>query len=70
MTKTLDVIDRYMKEHQPNVFEAGRKTKHVVPNVLDLGQHLVFQTGSLAGGDMDENIDQAVDEEDLAVEYD
>jgi hypothetical protein len=70
MAKTLAAIDRYMKEHRPNVFEPGREAKYIIPNVLDLGQHLLFNTGSLADADMDENMDQAVDEEDLAVECD
>jgi hypothetical protein len=48
MAKTLAVIDQYMKEHQPNVFKPGWEKKYIIPNVLDLGQHLVFNTGSLA----------------------
>lgn len=55
-----------MDQHKPNIHQAGRKALYRVPDVMDLGQHLVFNLGG-ASEDLDESINQAVDEEDLGV---
>jgi len=45
----------------------GRKTLHKIPDVMDLGAHLVFNLGG-AIENLEERADQQVEEEDLGAE--
>jgi hypothetical protein len=70
MEKTLAKMALYLHEHKPNWREAGQKSAYSIYDMLDHSQHLVFniQASSSLGITDDESIDQAVEEEDLAVE--
>ncbi|KAF8150232.1 hypothetical protein B0H34DRAFT_826645 [Crassisporium funariophilum] len=65
MSKSLEVARLYTNMHKPNTHQSGRKTLHSIPDVMDLGKHLVFNSGGMVD-DLDERADQAVEEEDLA----
>jgi hypothetical protein len=67
MFKTLAKTCLYMNEHKPNVHLAGRKAAYKIPDVMDLGQYLVFNLRGTAA-DVEEMVDQAIEEEDLAAE--
>jgi hypothetical protein len=69
MEKTLAKMALYLDEHKPNQRQAGRKSAHRISDMLDRGEHLVFNTQAYAGAMNDEGVDQAVEEEDLAVEF-
>jgi hypothetical protein len=69
MIKTLDMLGLYMSEHKPNIHQDNRKSIYRVPNILDRGENLVFNIGG-DSSEVEESIDQAVEEEDLTVEYD
>lgn len=58
----------YMEKYKPNIHCAGRGTLYKVPDVMDLGQHLVFNLGGAVGDLEEKGADQAIDEEDLATE--
>lgn len=59
----------YMGEHKPNTHLDNRKSVYKVPNILDHGESLVFNIGS-DSAEVEESVDQAIEEEDLMVEYD
>ena len=69
MEKTLAKIALYMDEHKPNQRQAGRKSMYRISDMLDRGEHLVFNIDTYSGLVEDEGIDQAVEEEDLTVEF-
>lgn len=63
------MLGLYMSEHKPNIHQDNRKSIYRVPNILDRGENLVFNIGG-DSSEVEESIDQAVEEEDLTVEYD
>ena len=69
MEKTLAKMALYMDEHKPNERRAGRKSTYCISDMLDRGEHLVFNIDTYSGMVEDEAIDQAVEEGDLAVEF-
>jgi hypothetical protein len=69
MEKTLAKIALYMDEHKPNERQAGRKSMYCISDMLDHGEHLVFNIDTYSGMVEDKAIDQAVEEGDLTVEF-
>ena len=69
MGKSLVKLALYLDEHRPDCRQPGRKSSHCIPDMLDRGEHLVFNTQLLTRTVDDDRVDQAVEEEDLAVEF-
>jgi hypothetical protein len=69
MEKTLAKMVLYLNEHKPNQRQAGRKSAYRISDMLDRGEHLVFNIQANSGTIDDEGRDQAVEEDDLAVEF-
>lgn len=69
MEKTLIKMALYLHEHKPNQQQAGQKSAYSISDMLYHGEHLVFNTQAQSGIVDVEGIDQAVEEEDLAVEF-
>ncbi|KAF5313897.1 hypothetical protein D9619_013000 [Psilocybe cf. subviscida] len=67
---TLKRTTDYMAEKKVNFYSPGRVAVFTVKNALDLGQHLVFNLGDVPDVDGEEQIDQAITDEDLEVEND
>jgi hypothetical protein len=67
LSKSLEMVRIYNTTHKPNVHQAGRRALYKVPDVMDLGQHIVFNLGG-AVEYLEEKADQAVEEDDLATE--
>jgi hypothetical protein len=61
------MVKIYTEKYEPNVHQPGRKAIYKVPDVMDLGQHIIFNLGG-AVGDLEEKVNQAVEEDDLATE--
>jgi len=57
----------HMVQHRPNLHLPGRKALHKIPDVMDLGAHLVFNLGGTTENH-EEKVDQQVEEEDLGAE--
>jgi hypothetical protein len=69
MEKTLTKMALYLHEHKPNQQQAGQKSAYGISDMLDRDEHPIYNTQAQSGIINDEGIDQAVEEEDLAVEF-
>ncbi|KIJ91192.1 hypothetical protein K443DRAFT_115398, partial [Laccaria amethystina LaAM-08-1] len=67
LSKSLEMVKIYTEKYKPNVHQPGRKAIYKVSDVMDLGQHIIFNLGG-AVGDLEEKVNQAVEEDDLATE--
>ncbi|KAJ7169358.1 hypothetical protein C8R43DRAFT_1121232 [Mycena crocata] len=72
MTKTLAKMSIYLQEHGPNEYRAGRKTKHVVPDIIaqGIGKMVQSERGENEG-DEEKDISELttpVEAEDLLVD--
>jgi hypothetical protein len=75
MTKTLAKMAKYLEEHGPNEHRNGRKTAHIVPDIINQGQAKIFSTDSAGQEDGSEDeddlglgLDVTVEPEDLLVD--
>ncbi|KAF8169463.1 hypothetical protein K438DRAFT_1615122 [Mycena galopus ATCC 62051] len=69
LTKTFAHMLEYLKANSPNEQKAGRDSAYSIPDMLDKGEHLLFNIAGKAEVVDDDGVDQLIDEEDLAVEY-
>jgi hypothetical protein len=59
----------YIEANSPNEHQAGRTSTHCIPDMLDKGQHLVYNIAGKPNILEDDSVDQVIEDEDLAVEY-
>jgi hypothetical protein len=59
----------YLKLNSPNEHKADRDSAYSIPDMLDKGEHLLFNIPGKAELLEDDSVDQAIEEDDLAVEY-
>ncbi|KAJ7101209.1 hypothetical protein C8R44DRAFT_641767 [Mycena epipterygia] len=69
MTKTFAHMAEYVETNSPNEHKTGRDSAYSIPDMLDRGDHLMYNIAGKPGSIEDDGIDQAIEEEDLAVEY-
>lgn len=69
MKKTFEKMTGYIEEHSPNEHRAGRKSTYSIPDMLDRGEHMVYNIAGKPTVPEDDGEDQQIDEDDLAVEY-
>ncbi|KAK7015395.1 hypothetical protein R3P38DRAFT_3321655 [Favolaschia claudopus] len=69
MTKTFEKMAEYLIANAPNEHRPGRKSSHCVPDMLDKGEHIVYNIAGKAAIPDDDGVDQVVEDEDLEVEY-
>ncbi|KAF7353120.1 hypothetical protein MSAN_01499400 [Mycena sanguinolenta] len=68
MKKTFEKMLTYLREQQPNEHKAGRTSTHNIPDMLDKGQHIVYNIADRSVPE-DDSVDQSIEDEDLAVEH-
>ncbi|KAG1846699.1 hypothetical protein C8R48DRAFT_750575 [Suillus tomentosus] len=64
MTKTLAKILTYLQEHSPNEFCHGREARHIIPDMLDKGQHILYTNDDQVDSMIDD-IGRLIEPEDL-----
>jgi hypothetical protein len=69
MKKTFEMMSSYLQDHHPNEHWAGRTSTYNIPDMLDRGEHLVYNISGKASVPEDDSVDQVIEEEDLSVEY-
>lgn len=69
MKKTFELMSSYLQNHRPNEHRAGRTSTHNIPDMLDKGEHFVYNIAGKTSVPEDDSVDQVIDEEDLSVEY-
>lgn len=62
-------MQEYLKLNSPNEHKAGRDSTYLIPDMLDKGEHLLFNIAGKSEVADDDGVDQLIEEDDLAVEY-
>lgn len=64
MSKTNAMLGAYLQEHRPNEFQAGRRSKYSIPDMIDRGLHNID-----IATEMPDEVELEAREEDIEVEY-
>jgi hypothetical protein len=59
----------YMAEKKVNFYNPGCVSVFTVKNALDIGQHLIFNLGDVVNIGSDKQIDQAITDNNLNIEF-
>lgn len=69
MKKTFEKMAAYIEANSPNERSTGRKSSYSIPDMLDRGEHIVYNIAGRATVPEDDGVDQVIDDKDLEVEY-
>lgn len=57
LTKTLEVLQSHLRQHEPNAHRPGRRSTYSIPNMIDRGQNLILQASLGTCNDTEEDED-------------
>ncbi|KAJ7231790.1 hypothetical protein C8J57DRAFT_1091609, partial [Mycena rebaudengoi] len=69
MTKTFASMAPIVEARAPNEARPGRESAYSIPDMLDRGEHVLYNVAERSDVVPDDTVDQVIEEDDLQAEY-